>query len=97
MSETENEVRESKGKDPDFPWKNESMEGIDKEAEKEHETGMNRTSPRVTSSRGARLGIRLAAGPPRPPESPEGTEPGPDDKVADSAGDGRKTAEEQED
>jgi hypothetical protein len=39
MSGGENEIRERRGKSPDFPWTDETLSGTDKEDVKEHDSG----------------------------------------------------------
>ena len=39
MSGPENEIRERRGKSPDFPWTDEALSGTDKETVKEHDSG----------------------------------------------------------
>lgn len=80
MSSTENEVRERKGKDPDFPWKNQSLEGTDRDAAREHDPEDSDLAPddfKPWGSMRATPDTNSSAAQPRD----DGPELGPDDKA----------------
>ena len=45
MSAAENEIRESRGRPPDFPWKNQSLQGTDTNEMNEHDSEDSSIAP----------------------------------------------------
>jgi hypothetical protein len=89
ISSTENEIREKKGRDPDFPWKNKSLGSVDSDAEKERDAGDSEIAPDDMRPWGSPNQTPEAA---PAPESPEG--PGPGDDAENLKPDSSKTKPE---
>jgi hypothetical protein len=75
MSGPENEIRERRGKSPDFPWKDEALSGTDKEAVKEHDSGEDEAVAGDTRQWGSKEGAIAEdqepsiEGPPKEPDA----------------------------